>query len=421
MSLDLLLNGPVGTTVGWTLIHLLWQATTVALILGAVRTLWSRASSNARYLTSIFALVAVLILPALTFSHLWDGVQESSSAVTGAATAQLEHETAASHMAAGTSSIQGVESWISRSLPWLVAIWMVGVVLLGLRLLVRTAWTARLTRERLTEVEGSWQRALARLCRKLEIRKVIGLYESALVEVPTVVGWLRPVILVPTSVFTGLTYRQIETILAHELAHIRRHDAFVNYLQSIVETLFFFHPAIWWISGRIRVEREHCCDDVALAVCRDRVAYAKALTFLEELRATPPANALAATGGSLLERIRRIAGVEERDRKVPSIAALILLLALGGATAWGVSAPQPDAEADVEVEVSGSGSWYVDPPPEPPVPPLPPVPFSMPDPPEPPDPPEAPEPPSASGDWMIDSMDSSDWMIDSMDISDWVF
>ena len=416
MSLDLLLGGPVGTTLGWTLIHFLWQATAVALILASVQVLWSGASSNARYLCAVAALGVVLVLPVLTFSHLWSDVRAGSSPVVtaieggGAWSFTIEEESSP------TPAVGALETRISAGLPWLVGLWLLGVSLLGLRLVIRTLSTSRLTRDHLSEVEGSWHRALARLCRKLAMRRSVSIYESALVEVPTVVGWLEPVILVPTSVFTGLTYLQIEMILAHELAHIRRHDALVNFLQSVVETVLFFHPAVWWISGRVRIEREFCCDDMAVAVCGDRVAYARALAFLEESRATAPANTLAATGGSLLERIRRIAGVEERDRKAPPVAALVLLLALGSATAWALSAPGTDDEPDLEVEVTESGRWYV----SPPVPPAPPAAPSAPDcdlpeapptpgvvfhaPPAPPAPPSPPAPPAPweDAEWMFD-------------------
>src|SRR5207237_4946041 len=105
--------------------------------------------------------------------------------------------------------------------------------------------------------------------------------ESALVDVPTVVGWLRPAILLPIAALASLSPEQVEAILAHELAHIRRHDYAVNVLQTFAETLLFYHPAVWWVSKRIRVEREHCCDDVAVAVCGDAVCYAEALATLE--------------------------------------------------------------------------------------------------------------------------------------------
>ena len=112
----------------------------------------------------------------------------------------------------------------------------------------------------------------------------MALLESSRVAVPLVVGWLRPAILVPVAALSGLTALEMEAILAHELAHIRRHDYLVNLVQCLIETLMFHHPATWWISGVIRREREHCCDDIAVLACRDRVVYARALAAMEGLR-----------------------------------------------------------------------------------------------------------------------------------------
>ena len=137
----------------------------------------------------------------------------------------------------------------------------------------------------------------------------VQLLESTRVAVPMAVGWLRPAILLPVTALTGLPSDQLEAILAHELAHTRRYDYLVNLIQSAVETLLFYHPAVWWVSGRIRVEREHCCDDQAVAACGDRVLYARALAALEEQRGSGWRLAPSARDGSLLARVRRLLGV----------------------------------------------------------------------------------------------------------------
>src|SRR5580693_5112634 len=135
---------------------------------------------------------------------------------------------------------------------------------------------------------------------------------SALVQAPVVVGWLKPVVLVPVGALAGLPPEQIEALLAHELAHIRRHDYLVNILQSIAEALLFYHPAVWWISNHIRNERELCCDDVAVAISGDAFIYARALVDLEQYRPAHLNPALAANGGSLRERIGRLLGQPTR-------------------------------------------------------------------------------------------------------------
>jgi hypothetical protein len=185
---------------------------------------------------------------------------------------------------------------------------MCGVLLLSSRLLVSWWRVRRLVAGGVAPAVPDWERVTAHLSDALGIRRAVRLLESCAVEVPAVVGSLRPVILLPVSALSGLTTEQIEMVLAHELAHVRRHDFLLNLLQTVVETLLFFHPAVWWMSRQVRIEREHCCDDLAVAVCGDPARYARALARLEELRAEPLPLAIAADGGSLLERIRRLAG-----------------------------------------------------------------------------------------------------------------
>jgi TonB family protein len=158
---------------------------------------------------------------------------------------------------------------------------------------------------------------------------------SALVQVPTVIGWLRPVVLIPASCLTGLSTMQIEAILAHELAHIRRHDYLVSVLQSVIETLLFYHPAVWWVSRQVRRERECCCDEMAVAVGGDRLAYARALSALEERRSYSPEFVLGANGGVLTMRIKRLLGCKESSAasQLVSIALLAALVLAAGAVA----------------------------------------------------------------------------------------
>ena len=131
---------------------------------------------------------------------------------------------------------------------------------------------------------------------------------------------MKPVVLLPASALAGLTPQQLEAILAHELAHIRRHDYLVNLLQTLVETLLFYHPAVWWLSRRIRIERENCCDDLAVSLCGDPCTYARALADLEALRGPARSLAMAANGGSLLQRVRRLLGAPTSRRTRPGLA-----------------------------------------------------------------------------------------------------
>ena len=269
---------------------------------------------------------------------------------------------------------------------------------LGLSVWHLGGWTQlqRLRRRMVKPVNASLHNKLKELADLLGINRAVELAESASVGVPTVVGWLKPVILLPASALTGLSTEQLEAILAHELAHIKRGDYLVNILQTVVEILGFYHPAVWWVSHKIRVERENCCDDLAVSIRGDRVGYARALTSMEEIRASYGL-AVAATGGSLFERIRRLIGKDNANKEkvswLPSVIAILLIMALVIPAALALSSrPEPQladsgtgdlirltsvtaAEMTVEqladicesmesaiVDVSVDYEWYVDPP-----------------------------------------------------------
>src|SRR5262249_17738290 len=147
------------------------------------------------------------------------------------------------------------------------------------------------------------------LAARLGLTRQVRVLIAGAADGPSVVGWLRPVVLLPSATLLGLTPEQLEAVLAHELAHVRRHDYLVNLAQSLVETVLFYHPAVWWVSSRIRHERELCCDDLAVRSCGDALCYARALTRLERLRIASPELAMGAAGGPLLFRVRRLMGL----------------------------------------------------------------------------------------------------------------
>ena len=239
---------------------------------------------------------------------------------------------------------------LERWLPVLVLGWLCGVAALTLRLISGWLWVQRLKSHGASPAADGWQHIVARLSRRLHIAHHVRLLESTLVDVPTVIGWIKPVVLLPASALAGLSPQQLEAILAHELAHIRRHDYLVNLLQTLVETLLFYHPAVWWLSRRIRVERENCCDDLAVSLCGDPYTYAKALADLEELRgaARPQAFlAMAASGGSLVQRVRRLLGAPSHAGRAPgwlagSATILVMLgIAAGAARTDAFQSSQP--------------------------------------------------------------------------------
>ena len=179
----------------------------------------------------------------------------------------------------------------------------------------------------------------------MQVSRRVRLLPTDRVDSPSVIGWLRPVILAPVGVLCGLAPEQVEALLAHELAHVRRHDYLVNVLQGIAESLLFYHPAVWWISNQIRTEREHCCDDLAVEASGDVLVYARALAELESMRPAHFKAALSANDGSLLRRIQRLADPVAAHRPAGwgvawSLGAL-LLVGIAGVAVSGAQAQSP--------------------------------------------------------------------------------
>lgn len=302
------LNAPLAQAIAWALLHLIWQGAIVAAILAATLALLKNRSANLRYAA---ACAALALLPLLAVATAWRCYEPTIVADTPIAfhADSLPVDLAKAAVAHATKEAMVSAGDLARAaLPDVLLLWLAGVTILSIRLFVGLARVQRMVAQT-APASMRWESSLRRLRHALGLRSAVALLESAAVEIPTVVGWLRPAVLLPASTLSGLSPDQIEMLLAHELAHIRRNDFFVNVLQSIVETLMFYHPAVWWISGRIRAEREHCCDDLAVQVCGNAVQYARALTRLEEVRSARAGLAVAANGGSLVGRIRRLAGM----------------------------------------------------------------------------------------------------------------
>jgi TonB family protein len=301
-ALQMLWQQPVFHALERALIDFLWQGAAVALAVAAMLALVPQRASRVRYATACLGLLAMAALPALTFfTTLAEASRQVPAAVLGAGTAGTVT------LVASVSGPEAGASWTEVLRPWLLPAWCVGVLFLSLRTLLAWRRTQRLSDLDTREPAAEWREALTHALARMRMAGPVRLRASASIDVPMVIGLWRPLILVPAGALCGLTATQLEAILAHELAHIRRHDYLVNLLQSLVETLLFYHPAVWWLSSRIREEREHCADDLAVQCCGDAYLYARALAQIEQLRLTPlPQPALGVGGGSLLTRVRRL-------------------------------------------------------------------------------------------------------------------
>lgn len=317
-------------TLGWTLLHFVWQGAGVAALFALATTVCR--SASARYALAVGALVLMTAAPVITFSWLR---YEASPAVRSGAQGALPWVGAAAANHATASIVAGAPAAESgTTLPvgmlWLVEAWFLGVVLLSLRTAGGLFVIERMRRKEIKPVgQALFERCLA-LQRKMGLERFIRYCECQRLDAPAVLGWFRPVVLLPVRALTGLTEAQIEAVIAHELAHIRRLDCFVNLFQIAAETVLFYHPAVWWVSQRIRAERENCCDDEAIAICGDAVNYARALTLMEEWR-TAPALMMAANRSPLAERVVRVLGLNGATGRTRMAGLGVSFVCLAGA------------------------------------------------------------------------------------------
>ena len=333
--------------LGWALVHSLWQCALAAAALASLLGILPSRAARIRYALATATLVFMVAMPLGTALSLHD-----ASPWYGAPAAVL---TPAQTLAGPALVALRLAARVRTALPEIVVLWVVGVIAFSLRL--ASGWMAarRLAVMGTHPAPRACEMALERLAARLHVTRPLRVFESALVQVPAVIGWLRPVILVPASALTGLTPLQLDALLAHEIAHVRRHDYIVRVFQSVIETLLFYHPAVWWVSRRVGEEREHCCDDLAVAVCGDAHMYAQALVGMERLRGTEPAFVFTAARGSLVYRVRRL--VEPAPAATsPWVAGVVvatLLLVLGvGSRLARVSAAFRESSAPLSLVVA---------------------------------------------------------------------
>ena len=382
------LQAPPFQALGWALVHFLWQGMLLALVFRALLGALRRSTPQVRYLAACAGLFLMAATPVVgTVLALRAPVAVGPAAAHGAAgpagSASVPEATLSSPGAGPAAAPRpslpdaraeesGVRGWVERAeagvrpwLPVLVLVWLLGVGLGAARMAGAWLHLRRLRTRWLCEVPAEWAATLARLCRQMGIDRPVRVLGSTRIDGPAVIGALKPVILIPASLVSGLSPRDVELIMTHELAHVRRWDYVVNLAQAMVETLLFFHPAIWWLSEVIRDEREKCCDDLVVSVAGGGRRYARALLAAEELRATGPGPRLAPAlgGGSLYRRIQRIVVPAEETPSAggaPLGACLAVLaaavLTLGGArNVAALDGPRPAEEVPAAAPLPSPG------------------------------------------------------------------
>jgi len=306
--------------LGWTIVHSLWQGALLALILAVIIIMLRRSSSRIRYLAGSIGLVLMLLLAIGTF-FLQVNANSGSRSLPGKMVGAVNTSDSApiafneSGNRNGSENIGPLakvisffESYCRNNLPLIVTIWMLGFFIQMLRFLGGFAYQQRLKVCGSQPVSSAWQKKFSRLGRKVGLKKTVRYLESKLAKTPLVIGFIKPVILFPIGLITSLPSQQVEALLLHELAHILRRDYLINLLQSLVDIIFFYHPAVWWISSFVRSEREKCCDDMALSHMDDSMSFARALTHVHEAQPKGEKLALAFNNNKhqVLLRIKRL-------------------------------------------------------------------------------------------------------------------
>lgn len=323
--------------LGWALAHSLWQGALVAI---ALLMLLPRVhKARQRYWAAYGSLVVVLLAAVGTFFWKFEPGTEPSAA------SPLSQESASSPIVFlvenqyfKTSFTEYFSQWLEANHSLIVAFWLIGFIFFLLRL-GSGLWQVHVLRTRGTRLlEADWQDKISILAGRIGVSRVVNLFESALVHTPLTIGWLRPAILLPIGFVNQLSIAEVEAVLAHELAHIARRDWVFNLVQAFIESLFYYNPAVWWVSQVIRRERENACDDAALAATGNPLAFARALVQVQEMATPLPALALALSGKRrrpLLERVRRILNQAPQQQhqvmeKITATVILVVLLALVG-------------------------------------------------------------------------------------------
>lgn len=309
--LENLFNSPFLNSLALTLLHFLWQGLLVATVLKSALLIFNNNKAQLRYALSALAMLVNLLLPIITFIIVYRA--EISSINPIANSLALNQFIQELKQPDALFSYKELTELLPSLLPYISFLWLTTITLLAGKLLIEISTVNKLPQQGSVAPSDKLQARFDELVKQIHLKITPRLLISLKVEVPMAIGWLKPVVLLPASMISGLNNTQLEMLILHELAHIRRHDYLVNFLQTLVEILLFFHPAVLWVSKQMRNEREYCSDDIAVQHCGDAIAYAHTLADTASLctkahNHTIPDMAMAASGGDLKQRVIRLVG-----------------------------------------------------------------------------------------------------------------
>ncbi len=318
---------------GWSLIDLLWQGACVALALAISLRAARRMSARARYAMACAGLGMIVVCPVLTWVSQTQAISAPSSGRNARTASLLTRAIGTSSELPIAHELSAAISWINFHMGALLLVWLLGAGFMLLRILRSMVAVRRIQDFAKDGISKQSERRVHELANRLKLSSSPCVKSSSQIAAPVVAGWLKPAILLPGSLMEVLSEPQKEAILVHELVHIQRRDVLVNLLQTVIEAVLFYQPAVWWISREIRREREHCCDDCAVRTSGSAIEYAKALVVLEERRGMAELKfSMGLHGGDLSMRIKRLVEPAEPARAVRRLSAALAVL--GASTAF---------------------------------------------------------------------------------------
>ena len=340
------MNGFV-QALGWTLLHFLWQGILIGCATALAWAALRHARPEARYAVGCGALLACLCWPLVGLSLRLASGDAASPAFAG------------SRLSTTLLAPDGLPG-LHTALSVIVSVWALCAAVLALRMALGMLWIAR-SASQSGATHTAWQTRLAQMAQAAGVTRAVRLRVLDGIASPVTAGIWRPVVLVPAALITGMPPDLLAALLAHELAHIRRHDYLVNLLQNAIEALLFFHPAVWWISRGVRLEREHIADDFAARQLGEPRRLALALSELERLQFSTHHLAQAANGGDLMSRIKRLLRPAPQTLNwkaaVPLLALAGACLGIYGQAVAADSAPVLERRPIIDFGVCGKPAW----------------------------------------------------------------
>lgn len=319
--------------LGRMIFHSFWHGAVISFALSLILFLFSKKDAQTRYLISVSALMVFVVCCIVTFTFEYNSINR----VYTTDTITIKGETPSSALFENPISFKNqdgniwdsLNSYFNQNLQFFVLLWFTGLFVFSLRFIGSVLYVQKVRTHGTNELDVEWIYRSREVGKKLGFKNFIPVFESAKVKVPLAIGYIKPVILLPLGMINNLPYYQVEALLAHEFAHIKRYDFAINLLQTLFETIFFYHPAVWWISNQIREERENCCDDITVSICGNAHTYSKALYNLLHIKHNHPELALAASGNvnQLLRRIKRMNGEYSKLSYGGRFAAFIFIFA----------------------------------------------------------------------------------------------